>query len=790
MALTRATRAKLVWALELALGLELYACAVLALHSRGLRPTPILASPGMVIPALVIPPVFYVLIALVSVRPFSVMRVGIATGAMCAVHAVLVLATGALFVIPDLVDYGAAVAFSLWGSPAVTMLQLTAAPLVLARLRPLIVARPAPGGPPARRADVQTMAPPMREPVPPAPARGKPAAAQRATAVMPHAAPAPTVTPTAAKPSRPASLVRAPTAPVAPTPAPRGPMASSSAAIPAATSTPVVRTNVIASPLEWPDRRASVEPVDPRVRVAFSRIADQLPVEMFARGAKGLSDMLRPGVSLFIPRSLLLPHLAQGVAPVKWEVVADQFPRDELLLTNAEIAKRLPNGSLRLPLDEVMPQIPAELLRLSTQPVPAPRTDELQRPVQLQVPLPVTAAAEVYEMPEFHMPELRALVDEAPRPVVAEPGEAELEATEPEATEPEPVEHEMEVAGMEVADVAEAEMPALPQPATPEPLAPALAAPALAVPPVVPTLVASAPAKPLADPEPPKPVTAVLVQAAEHETASEPRRSREANGIAASHGQTAEARRIAALLAPVMSGLEIGERDGAGTPLVTAIEPSLSDDAVVAAALRVVPWLSDPRLPERVSQATLAASATRIVLTPLESTRGDALLVAAVASRGSLARLERLSRSAAGEPPSVARSGFWAPEDSNPARELRPAVVPPSMRELAGFFTSVGPVTPAVLRDAAGLFRVCLFGPGALDPAPLARLARDLFGALERTKIGPVISVTLRLQTQRLVVRALGSSGDQTTILVVVGAMARPGLARLELERAAKVIGG
>ena len=239
-----------------------------------------------------------------------------------------------------------------------------------------------------------------------------------------------------------------------------------------------------------------------------------------------------------------------------------------------------------------------------------------------------------------------------------------------------------------------------------------------------------------------------------------------------------------------MNGLEIGERDGVGTPLVTAIAPTLSDDAVVATALQVVPWLSDPRLPEPVSQATLAASEATIVLTPLGSSGGDALLVAAVASRGSLARLERLSRSAAGEPPCAARNGAQAPEDSDPAHELRAAVVPPSMRALAGSLTAFGPVAPAVLRDSAGLFRVCLFGPGALAPAPLAQLARDLFGALEGTKIGPVTSVTLRLQTHRLVVRSLGSSAGQTTLLVVVGPMARPGLARIELDRAAKAIGG
>jgi hypothetical protein len=797
MALTRATRAKLVWALELALGLELYACAVLALHARGLRVTPIFASPGLVIPALVIPPVFYVLVSLVSVRPLSVLRVSIAASAMCAVHAVLVMATGALFVIPDLVDYGAAVAFSLWGSPAVTMLQLTAAPLVLARLRPLIVARPGQSRVPARRADVQTTgsaATAAREPVAPTPSRENAAAAQRPTAVTPRAtAPAPTGKPIVPVPSRPASVVREPTAPAPPTPARRAPMVSASEAPPPATITPVVRINATASPLEWPDRRAGVEPVDPRVRVAFSRVADQLPVEMFARGAKGLSDMLRPGVSLFVPRSLLLPHLAEGVAPVKWEVVADQFPRDELLLTSAEIAKRLPNGSLRLPLDEVLPQIPAELLALSKQPAVVPQTEELPTPVQLHVPPPVTA--EVHEVAEFHVQELATLVDDARKPEVAEPGEAEPETREPEATEPEEAELEeaeqnTEVAEMEVAEVAEAEIePPTPEPAMREPAAPVLTAPALSVPPVVPTPVVSAPAKPLAEPEAPRPVAAVVRQAPKPEPGPEPRPSREANGIAANHGRTAEARRIATILAPVMNGLEIGERDGAGTPLVTAIAPTLSDDAVVATALQVVPCLSDPRLPEPASQATLASAEATIVLTPFGSPGRDALLVAAVASRGSLARLERLSRHVAGEPPSEARNEARAPERPGSGHELRAGAVPPFMRELAGSLTAYGPVAPAVLRDAVGGFRVCLFGPRGLEPAPLAQVARDLFAALEGTKIGLVTSVILRLGTSRLVVRALGSSGGQTTLLVVVGSTAKPGLARLELERAVNAIG-
>jgi hypothetical protein len=736
---------KLVWALELALGLELYACAVLALHARGLRAAPLLASPGLVVPALVIPPVFYVLVGLVSVRPLSVWRVLIATGAMCGVHAVLVMATGALFVIPDLVDYGAAVAFSLWGSPAVTMLQLTAAPLVLARLRPLIVApRPGSRGAPSRRVEAPgnaSASTAVREPAAPAgtpsreisaPAPRPAAATARATTVTaaPLTAKAPAVTA-----SRPAPVVPVAASPTAAPPV--TPLVISAEATPFATSAPVVRVVATASPAAQPLRRALVDPAEPMVRVAFSRLADQLPVEMFARGRKGLSDMLRPGVSLFVPRGLLLPHLAEGVAPVKWNVVADQFPRDELVLTDAEIAERLPEGSLRLPLDEVLPQIPAELL------VPSPPAKAL--------------GVEAHEVQEFHVQELAALVLEPAKPEVAEPDEAEPDEVETDEAEPdetgpdetEPDEGEPETAEQEVAEIE----------------------------PAVRTHVASAPA--VAAPVAPAPAVA------------EPRLSREANGIAVyHHGRTAEARRIATLLAPVMNGLEIGERDDVGTPLVTAIAPTLSDDAVVATALRVVPWLSDPRLPEPVSQATLAASEATIVLTPFGSPGGDALLVVAVALRGSLARLERLSRSAAGEPLRAARNGAQAPEDPDPAQELRAAVVPPSMRELAGSLTAFGPVAPAVLRDSAGLFRVCLFGPGALEPAPLAQLARDLFGALEGTKIGPVTSMTLRLRTHRLVVRSLGSSAGQTTLLVVVGPMARPGLARIELDRAAKVIGG
>ena len=653
MPFPRASRVKLVWGLELALGLELYACAVLALHARGLRATPLLASPGLVIPALVIPPVFYVLVGLVSVRPLALGRLMSAAGAMCGVHALLVVATGALFVIPDLVDYGAAVAFSLWGSPAVTMLQLTAAPLVLTRLRPLLLAPRSSPHPEARAATPQRRTESPGSAAPPVVPRDGPSALRPAV----------------------------PSAPVEP-------------------------------PRRAPARQRALEWTEPMVRVPFNRIADQLPVEMFVRGREGLSDTLRPGVSLLVPRRLLLPHLSEGLAPVKWEVVADQFPRDELKLTHDEIASRLPHGSLWLPLDEVMPQIPPELLALCTPAADVHGIEAFPPPFQPHVPPPPSEAVD-------------GGADEAPDLETADLETADLEAPELDV---------LELEEPEVVEFEEAEAP----------------------------------------PPPELPASG---------------RGTETASVPSDHGRTAEARRIATLLAPLMNGLEIGERDGAGTPLVTVVAPALSEDAVVGTAVRVVPFLADARLSEPVTQATLTGAEATIVLTPFGAPDSGAVLVTAVGSRASLAWLERLSRSAAGEPPGAVRNGEHAPSGPGEETALRATVVPSSVRDLAGSLTAFGPVAPTIMRDAGGSFRVCLFLPGSLEPLPLAQFARDLFGALEGAEIGRVGSVILRLGTHRLISRIVESVSGHATILVVGGPIARPGLARIELDRAATQLG-
>ena len=699
MAIPRASRVRLIWWLELGLVLELYACAVLALHARGLRATPLLATPSLVIPALVIPPVFYLLVGLVSLRPFSLRRVVGAAVAMCGLHALLVVATGALYTISDLLDFGSAVAFALWGSPAVTLLQLTAALLVFARLRPLLSSpRPAPRAearatPPRRRAEVPGGAAARAPSIPPL--RRVPAVSSSAFARG--------VQPVVASPSVPQPVV------TPPAPAPPA-----------------------------PPTRALVRPEtgEPMIRISFGRIADQLPVAMFARGREGLHATLRPGVSLLVPRRLLLPYLGEALAPVKWEVVADQFPRDELALSHEEIAGRLPHRSLLLPLDEVVPQIPAELLALSTPAADVYGIEEFPPPFQPHVPPPSETPAVDTRAPAA--PAAAAVAEPEPPPVSESREEPEPPA-EPEASaEPEGL--------AELEPLAEPELCA-------EPLA-------------------------LAEPELPV-----------EEGPPQPERRAEA---LADRGRTAEARRIAALLAPLMNGLEIGERDGAGTTLVTVVAPTLREDSVVRTAARVVPFLADARLSDPVAQATLTGAEATIVLTPFGSPgAGGALLVTAVRSRASLAWLERLSRSAVGEARVPAENGGHSSPVGDPAEEmeLRATSVPQSVRELAGSLTAFGPVAPTVLRDTAGSLRACLFLPRSLEAMPLAQFARDLYAALEAAEIGQVSSVILRVGAHRLVVRAMDGVPGRAAMLVGGGPIDRPGLARIELDRAAMRLG-
>jgi len=254
-----------------------------------------------------------------------------------------------------------------------------------------------------------------------------------------------------------------------------------------------------------------------------------------------------------------------------------------------------------------------------------------------------------------------------------------------------------------------------------------------------------------------------------------------------------QVRRIAALLGPMTAPFETGAVARGGRTILTVLPPAMDEAAAVEIALRVLPFLTDAPLPAPATQATIRTQAGALVLTPLApADPAGAVLLAATPAGASLALLERLSLRAARD--WRAERGGGAPGHARRGAgdgRLRPATVPPHVRALADSLQAFGPVRPAVLRDLDGSLLVYLFLPGDVDPVAVAGLARDLTRALEGTALGPVDSMVLRTGADaRLLVRVLPAAGEHVTVLVAGGApVDRPGLARIELDRAAARLG-
>ena len=126
---------------------------------------------------------------------------------------------------------------------------------------------------------------------------------------------------------------------------------------------------VAAPPAEDPDPIGMEPPAGPEidgptVRISWSRVATELPVEAFHVPLDQVAERLREPGALLIPQSVVLPQLAEGLIRVGWDVVARQFPREAMAVSDAEMAERLPNG-IRLPLDEIVRQVPLDLFTAS-----------------------------------------------------------------------------------------------------------------------------------------------------------------------------------------------------------------------------------------------------------------------------------------------------------------------------------------------------------------------------------------------------------------------------------------
>ena len=246
-----------------------------------------------------------------------------------------------------------------------------------------------------------------------------------------------------------------------------------------------------------------------------------------------------------------------------------------------------------------------------------------------------------------------------------------------------------------------------------------------------------------------------------------------------------DARRMAVLLGPLLSPMTV-ENVSAGASFLTLAPPAVGGATVADVAARVLPFLIDPRLPERAVQATVRGTAMTVVITPLAGAP-DMALAAATSSGASLALLERLCLKEAAVPVTEARPMTLVPAASLEA-ELREAPPEPAVRTVAASLRAFGRVTSSVLRDPDGSLVVYLFLPGYLEARAFGGFARDLHRALVGSPAGPITSVVVKVGTHRLLVRAVENA--RGAVLVAGGGpVERPGLARLEIERAAVQLG-
>lgn len=740
---------------------------------------------------------FYLLLAVIALlRRVGLRALGIFVG-RCTLHVVLVVATAAVLVTLQGMQAEQAVGLSLTDLPPLVVLQMLSVAMSLA---PLAVPRPRTHDAKSKRAADDPV--PSERARPPIAATAPPPASRPAAVVAPppHAPESvtrprvtqppikPTVTPPvltpppAVKPSAvtPAPVVASPpvvtprpmvTWPpvVTPPPLPATPVPPAPPAPPlpmpgaAHDNEGARREAPIAPPaepfalrLEAPARPAASEPAEEMVRISFERVAPQLPADAFRLPLDRIAaNLLEPG-HLLVPRRLLAPQLGEGRARVPWSVVADQFPRQALTVSDADLAARLPDGQLALPLDEVIRQLPADVFTLSSPVVDVRGIEDFPLPFQPHVPPPAEEhrplAAEV--APARREP---ALEPERPAPVVRIP-EPEREP-EPE---PEPV--------MSIEPVAEVE----PEP-DPEPAMAVATEPEIRI-------------EPESEPEP----EADLVRfAAVTERDLTPSAFREPEPPRMSapfveRRRRAEPSRIAALLKPLLSALEVQEQRVGRLTVLSVASPELVPDAVVASAAALAPLLDDRRLPAPATQATVRGAQGTVVLTPLGLlAEGAPLLAVAVAPGSPLAHLERVALRAveAGAMNGGRSSGLKGYADDG--GDLRDTAVPPHVRTLGESLRAFGPVVPTVLQDrATSLICYMFLAPGVVA-RPLAQYARDLREAMRGSTLGPLESFIVRMNEDRLVVREV-DAGRGAAALVVAGGgpVDRLGLARLELERA------
>jgi hypothetical protein len=620
----------------------------------------------------------------------------------------------------------------------------------------------------------------------------------------PDIVPAPEIRPA---PPVEAARFAAPAPPVAPPPVEPPPVTPPApvAIVPPAAPAPIEPPPpVVPEPVRRPkpapiELSAAVpEPDEPAVRISFSRVAPELPAEAFRVSLEQVAERMRQPGALLIPRSLVMPQLAEGLIRVGWDVVAPQFPRDAVAMSDDEMAERFPNG-IRLPLDEVIRQVPPDLFMASgpaadvrgLESFPAPFQPLLSDPAPEPPPIPAVDPVQ----PAPTAPEAEPLVaQEPPREAVLAPAEPapELVPAEPALdlvlpAAPEPIAVADPIVDP-VPDAIEVVSAAL----IVEPDPPPTLETSVMIDELEPEVVAPSPAvtpghEPPAPPEPRRPQPSPVRSAAGwvDPAPSAPITAPPIPGPA----ETAEARRIVALLAPIAS-FDVSVQAVEGVTVFAMASPTVAQETAVAMAGLALPLLTDRRPPWPVDQITLRGPETALVLTPLGAPgdRGPVLAVAAPRG-GALALLEMLCRRTAGD---RARRPTSAAHEVVPAGSagLAPAPVPSRATALSRGLTAFGEVTASVLRDAESEAVLYFFLPAGGDVPAVGAFAQDLHAVMRKAAGSGAVFRTaiLRSGDTLLVIQPEEIGHGRSIVIVAGGSVTRPGLAYRQVERAAATL--
>jgi hypothetical protein len=528
----------------------------------------------------------------------------------------------------------------------------------------------------------------------------------------------------------------------------------------------------------------------PTVRISFARVVSELPTDVFNVSLDQVAGRMRQPGALLIPQSLVLSQLAEGLIRATWDVVASQFPRETLTVSDADMMARLPGG-ITLPLDEVICQIPPDLFAIGGSAVdlhglesfPAPfqplvSDPEPQSPMQVAAEPRVVTPPTPREAPSAPtgMTDVLAEGPPIPEPPALEPPAREEGAPQLIVSETTPVDVSSGLEAPVITSEPVSESVSITDPERSESRA---LEPAVLPPPAEP-VVSPAPVLPVS--QTPEPSVVVELDRAER---GWPDNDSPAAAVAvpvARMAETTEIRRIAATLAPIAS-FDTSVHSVEGVTVFAMAAPSVAPEIAVAGAGLALPLFTERHGPWSFDQITFRGPEIALVLTAIgaPSDRG-AVLATAVPRGGGLTLLEILCRRAAGD------HSHGAVSDSTDGLSARRSLAPLSAEKVARITTSLtafGDLAASALRDAGGEGLLYLFLPTDTDVVGVGALAQGVQAVMRKAAGSGSVFRTAVLRSGRslLVIQPEEVAHGRSIIVVAGGEVSRPGLAYRQVER-------